>query len=127
MTSGLTTAALEMALLQRRPDAGLIHHSDQGSQYTDQAYQLLLKDHGIRASMNGAGSWYDNAPMESLFGTLKSELVHHCVFHTRDEAKADVFFYIESFYNRRRRHSALDYLSPEAYEQLLYQHEPTLA
>jgi len=127
MTSGLTTAALEMALLQRRPDAGLIHHSDQGSQYTDQAYQLLLKDHGIRASMNGAGSWYDNAPMESFFGTLKSELVHHCVYHTRDEAKADVFFYIESFYNRRRRHSALDYLSPEAYEQLLYQHEPTLA
>ncbi len=65
--------------------------------------------------------------MESFFGTLKSELVHHCVYHTRDEAKADVFFYIESFYNRRRPHSALDYLSPEAYEQLLYQHEPTLA
>ena len=65
--------------------------------------------------------------MEGFFDTLKSELVHHCVYHTRDEAKADVFFYIESFYNRRRRHSALDYLSPEAYEQLFYQHEPTLA
>jgi len=115
MTSDLTIAALEMALLQRQPDAGLIHHSDQGSQYTDQAYQALLKDHGIRASMNGAGSWYDNAPMQSFFGTLKSELVHHCVYHARDEAKADVFFYIESFYNRRRRHSALDYLSPEAF------------
>jgi len=127
MTSDLTMAALGMALLQRQPDAGLIHHSDQGSQYTDQAYQALLKDRGIRASMNGAGSWYDNAPMESFFATLKSELVHHCVYHTRDEAKADVFYYIESFYNRRRRHSALDYLSPEVYEQLFSQEECTFA
>jgi putative transposase len=127
MTSALTMAALKMALLQRQPQASLIHHSDQGSQYTDQAYQALLKDRGIRASMNGAGSWYDNAPMESFFGTLKSELVHHCVYHTRDEAKADVFYYIESFYNRRRRHSALDYLSPEAYEQIFYQGVLTLA
>jgi transposase InsO family protein len=127
MTSDLTLAALQMALLQRQPDAGLIHHSDQGSQYTAQVYQALLKDHGIRASMNSAGSWYDNAPMESFFGTLKSELVHHCVYHTRDEARADVFYYIESFYNQRRRHSALDYLSPEAYEQLFRQQELTLA
>jgi putative transposase len=127
MTSDLTIAALKMALLQRQPDAGLIHHSDQGSQYTDQAYQALLKDHGIRASMNGAGSWYDNAPMESFVGTLKSEWVHHHVYHTRDEAKTDVFYYIESFYNRRRRHSALDYLSPEAYEQLFCQQELTFA
>lgn len=121
MTSDLSIAALQMALRQRQPDAGLIHHSDQGSQYTDRGYQALLKDHGIRASMNGAGSWYDNAPMESFFGTLKSEWVHHHMYHTRDEAKADVFYYIESFYNRRRRHSALDYLSPEAYEQLFHQ------
>lgn len=127
MTSDLTIAALEMALLQRQPDAGLIHHSDQGSQYTDQSYQALLKDHGIRASMNGVGTWYDNAPMESFFGTLKSERVYHLVYHTRDEAKTDVFFYIESFYNRRRRHSALDYLSPEAYEQLFYQQALTFA
>jgi putative transposase len=127
MTSDLTIAALEMAVLQRQPAAGLIHHSDQGSQYTDRKYQALLKGHGIRASMNGAGSWYDNAPMESFFGTLKSELVHHCVYHTHDEAKADVFYYIESFYNRHRRHSALDYLSPEAYEQLFHQGALTLA
>jgi putative transposase len=127
MTSDLTIAALEMALLQRQPEAGLVHHSDQGSQYTNQAYQVLLKDHGIRASMNGAGSWYDNAPMESFFGTLKSELVHHCVYYTRGEAKADVFLYIESFYNRRRLHSALNYLSPEAYEQLFCQKELTFA
>jgi putative transposase len=71
--------------------------------------------------MNGVGSWYDNAPMESFFGTLKSEWLHHYVYHTCDQARADVFFYIESFYNRRRRHSALDYLSPEAYEQLYHQ------
>jgi len=87
----------------------------------------LLKDYGIRASMNGVGSWYDNAPMESFFGTLKSEWVHHYIYHTRNQAKTGVFFYIESFYNRRRRHSALDYLSPEAYEQLYYQHERIFA
>jgi putative transposase len=127
MTSDLTISTLEMAISQRQPDPGLIHHSDQGSQYTDGTYQALLKDHGIRASMNGVGSWYDNAPMESFFGTLKSELVHHCAYHTRDEAKADLFFYIEAFYNRRRLHSALDYLSPEAYEQLFCQQELTFA
>jgi len=118
MTSALTISALQMAIRERRPGGGLIHHSDQGSQYTDGTYQALLKDHGIQASMNGVGTWYDNAPMESFFGSLKSELVHHRVYHTRDEARPDLFFYIEAFYNRRRRHSSLDYLSPEAYEQL---------
>jgi putative transposase len=121
MTSDLTVTALKMALERRQPAAGLIHHSDRGSQYTDQTYQTLLKDHRIRASMNGIGTWYDNAPMESFFGTLKSELVHHCVYLTRTEARTDLFSYIETFYNRRRRHSALDYLSPEAYEQLYRQ------
>lgn len=126
MTSDLTLAALKMALQQCQPAAGLIHHSDQGSQYTDQAYQALLKDHNICVSMNGVGTWYDNAPMESFFGTLKSEWLHHYAYQTRDQARADVFFYIESFYNRRRRHSALDYLSPQAYEQL-YRQRLTLA
>ena len=121
MTSDLTIDALEMAIRQRRPEAGLVHHSDQGSQYTDSMYQTLLKEHGIQVSMNGIGNWYDNAPMESFFGTLKSELVHHREYRTRDEARADLFFYIEAFYNRRRRHSALGYLSPEAYEQLYHQ------
>jgi len=120
MTGDLTLAALEMAIQRRQPGSGLIHHSDQGGQYTDSAYQALLKDYGIQGSMNGAGSWYDNAPMESFFGTLKSELVHHRLYSTRDEARPDLFFYIEAFYNRRRRHSALDYLSPEAYEQLYH-------
>jgi len=121
MTSDLTMDALKMAIRQRWPEISLIHHSDQGSQYTDGEYQQLLKDWGIQVSMNGAGNWYDNAPMESFFGSLKSEWVHHHTYRTRDEARVDIFYYIESFYNRRRRHSALDYLSPEAYEQLFYQ------
>lgn len=121
MTSALTIRALEMAIRQRQPGDGLIHHSDQGSQYTDSTYQALLKDHGIQVSMNGVGTWYDNAPMESFFGTLKSELVHHRVYHTREQARPDLFFYIEAFYNRRRRHSSLGYLSPEAYERLYHE------
>ena len=123
MTSDLTLTALEMALLQLPLGIDLIHHSDQGSQYTAQEYQTVLKNHGIRASMNGAGTWYDNAPMESFFGTLKSELVHHRAYQTRNEAKADVFYYIESFYNRHRLHSSLGYLSPDEYEQLFYQQQ----
>ena len=128
MTSDLTLSALRMAIQQRRPTAGLIHHSDQGSQYTDQAYQALLETHGIQPSMNGAGTWYDNAPMESFFGTLKGERVHHRLYRTPDEARPDLFYYIEAFYNRRRRHSSLDYLSPEAHEQLYHeQHELRLS
>jgi transposase InsO family protein len=123
MTSDLSICALEMAFLQRQPRCGLIHHSDQGSQYTDQSYQAMLEARGIRASMNGAGTWYDNAPMESFFGTLKCELVYHKVYETRDEARTDVFSYIESFYNRRRRHSALDYRSPETHERLFHSQE----
>ena len=123
MTSDLTMDALKMAIRQRRPEISLIHHSDQGSQYTDGEYQQLLKDWGIQVSMNGAGNWYDNAPTESFFGSLKSEWVHHHTYRTRDEARADIFYYIESFYNRRRLHSSLDYLSPEAYEQLYHQQQ----
>jgi putative transposase len=117
MTSALTIQAFKMAIQQRKPEAGLIHHSDRGSQYTDQKYQALLEAHFIQASMNGVGSWYDNAPMESFFGTLKSERVHHCSYQTREEARTDLFFYIEVFYNRRRLHSALGYVSPEAFEK----------
>jgi len=120
MTTELTLNALQMAIRQRQPGPGLVHHSDQGSQYTDSRYQAMLKAHSIQASMNGVGSWYDNAPMESFFGTLKSERVHHCMYQTRNEARPDVFYYIEGFYNRRRLHSSLGYLSPEAYEQLYH-------
>jgi len=121
MTTTLTLDALQMAILHRQPGPGLIHHSDQGSQYTDQAYQSVLENYGIQVSMNSVGSWYDNAPMESFIGTLKSELLHHRLYRSRDEARPDLFFYIEAFYNQRRRHSSLDYLSPEAYEQLYHE------
>ncbi len=121
MTSDLTLTALKMALRQRQPRLALLHHSDQGSQYTDGQYQALLKEHGIQVSMNGAGTWYDNAPMESFFGTLKSERVHHLVYRARDEARTDLFHYIEGFYNPRRRHSSLGYLSPADYEKQYYQ------
>ncbi len=121
ITADLTMSALRLALRRRQPQAGLILHSDRGSQYTDHTYQALLEAYGIRASMNGVGSWYDNAPMESFIGTLKTELVYQRHYLTRDEARADLFCYIETFYNRRRRHSSLGYLSPEAYERLYYQ------
>jgi len=120
MTSDLTLRALDMAIRRCQPEPGLIHHSDQGSQYTDSEYQAVLAAHGIIASMNGVGTWYDNAPMESFFGTLKSELVYHRLYHTRDEASSDVFYYIEGFYNRRRLHSSLGYESPETYEELYH-------
>jgi transposase InsO family protein len=120
MTSALTLRALDMAIRRCRPEAGLIHHSDQGSQYTDGEYQAVLAAHGIVVSMNGVGTWYDNAPMESFFGTLKSELVHHRAYRSRAEASPDLFYYIEAWYNRRRLHSALGYESPEAYEQLYH-------
>jgi putative transposase len=123
MTADLTMAALKMAIRQRQPDLDLIHHSDQGSQYTDGLYQALLKDCGIQVSMNSVGSWYDNAPMESFFGSLKSEWVNHHLYRTRDEARTDIFYYIEAFYNQRRLHSSLDYLSPEAYEQIYHQRQ----
>jgi putative transposase len=127
MTTDLTLRALKMALRQRRSGAGLVHHSDQGSQYTDGRYRALLAKRGIEASMNGAGTWYDNAPMESFFGTLKSERVHHLVYRNRDEATTDLFYYIEGWYNRRRLHSSLAYESPEAFEQLYHErHEAGL-
>jgi putative transposase len=120
MTSDLTLAALAMAIRRCRPEPGLIHHSDQGSQYTDSEYQAVLAAHRILPSMNGVGSWWDNAPMESFFGLLKSELVYDRAYRTRDEASPDLFYYIEAWYNRRRLHSALGYESPEAYEQLYH-------
>jgi len=120
MTSDLTVSALKMAVQQRQVDPGLLHHSDQGSQYTDSKYQAVLAARGIVASMNGVGTWYDNAPMESFFATLKSELVHHRAYRSRAEASPDVFYYIEAWYNRRRLHSALGYESPEIYEQLYH-------
>jgi transposase InsO family protein len=112
MTSDLTVKALKMAISRCRPEPGLIHHSDQGSQYTAKDYQTMLEAHRILPSMNGVGTWYDNAPMESFFATLKSELVNHRPYRTRDEASQEVVYYIEGFYNRQRLHSSLGYASP---------------
>jgi transposase InsO family protein len=116
----LVIAALQMALKMRQPPPGLLHHSDRGSQYASDDYQALLTHHQICCSMSRTGNCYDNAPMESFFGTLKTELVHHCHYQTKAEAKTDIFEYIEVFYNRVRRHSALSYQSPVNFEKLAF-------
>lgn len=116
MTASLVTDALMMAIWRRgRPDA-LLHHSDQGSQYTSEQFQRLMADHGITCSMSRSGNVWDNAAMESFFSSLKTERTARKTYRTRDQAKADVFDYIERFYNPRRRHSTLGYLSPVEYE-----------
>jgi transposase InsO family protein len=112
----LPAAALQMALTQRRPQEGLLHHSDRGVQYACDDYQALLTRHQITCSMSRRGNCYDNAVVESFFGTLKTELVHHHTYATRNEARLALFEYLEVFYNRKRRHSALDYRSPAEYE-----------
>jgi len=117
----LVSDAIDMAIRRRRPAAGkkfgdLIHHSDRGCQYACNDYRQLLADHGITMSMSRPGNCYDNAVAESFFATLKTELVHLTHYATHDQARASVFEWIEVFYNRRRRHSSLGYLSPEAFE-----------
>lgn len=116
----LVIAALQMALKMRQPPPGLLHHSDRGSQYASDDYQALLTHHQICCSMSRTSNCYDNAPMESFFGTLKTEWVHHCHYQTKAEAKTDIFEYIEVFYNRVRRHSALSYQSPVNFEKLAF-------
>jgi putative transposase len=108
--------ALQMALAHRRPEQGLIHHTDQGATYTSVAYQRQVSQAGLVASMSRKGNCYDNAVVESFFSTLKNELVHDHEFHTRDEARAAVFEFIEVFYNRQRLHQTLGYLSPVQFE-----------
>jgi transposase InsO family protein len=117
LTTHLPLAALRMALRIRQPGPGLLHHSDRGVQYCSDAYQEVLQTHVCRVSMSGRGNCYDNAPMESFFSTLKTERVASRLYASRSQARSDLFAYIEGFYNRCRRHSALGYLSPEAYEQ----------
>jgi len=117
MPDELTQEALEMAILQRRPPEQLLHHADQGSQYTSDDYQALLAKHRMLASFSGVGCCYDNAPMESFWATLKTELVYRSHYRTRAEAKNAIFAYIEGWYNQKRRHSTLGYLSPEQFEQ----------
>ena len=117
MTKKLVIDAMDMALLQRCPGEGLLHHSDRGSQYCSEAYRKLLARNGITCSMSRRGNCWDNAAMESFFGTLKKERVHHERYRTRAEARSSIFEYIETFYNRERIHSTLGYLSPDDFEQ----------
>ena len=111
--------ALEMAVSRRRPQPGLLHHSDRGSQYTSSAYQDVLAQTGMIVSMSRTGNCYDNAPMESFWSTLKWECISGITFPTRALAQHAIFEYIECFYNRQRRHSSLGYLSPTHYEELM--------
>jgi putative transposase len=115
--SRLVVDALEMAVARRLPGAGLVAHSDRGSQYASEHHQRLLAQHGITCSMSRRGDCWDNAAMESFFASLKKELVHDADFVTRAEARAALFEYLEVFSNRVRRHSALGYLSPDEYER----------
>jgi putative transposase len=114
----LAERALEQALARRRPQAGLLHHSDRGSQYTAHAYQAYLQRYGIQPSMSRKGNCWDNAVAESFFGTLKEECVKEMVYASRDEARGALFTYIEVYYNRVRRHSTLGYVSPLHYEMM---------
>lgn len=113
----LVKGALSMAIRNRRPPEGLLHHSDRGSQYASAEYQGMLMRNGIIPSMSRKGNCWDNAPMESFFHTLKTELIHHKRYRTRHEARRDIFEYIEVFYNRQRLHSSLGYKTPMEYER----------
>jgi len=116
MTSQLVADALMMAVWRRGKPAALMHHSDQGSQYTSGHFQDLLKEQGITCSMSRAGEVWDNSAMESFFSSMKTERVARKVYRTREEARSDVFDYIERFYNPTRRHSTLGYVSPAQFE-----------
>jgi transposase InsO family protein len=116
METSMVLRALDMAMTNRQPQATLIHHSDRGSQYASHDYRQRLLDRGIAISMSRRGNCYDNACAESLWARLKVELVYRRRFRTREEARHAIFQYIEVFYNRLRRHSALGYLSPDAFE-----------
>ena len=120
LTRNLVGESLLRALSTRRPGTGLLHHSDRGSQYCSQEYRGLLREFGVEASMSGRGNCYDNAPMESFWGTLKQELVHHRHYRSRREAMEEIREYIEIFYNRVRLQAGLGYLSPVAYSRKYY-------
>ena len=117
LRSELATAALLMAIQRQRPAPGLTHHSDRGGQYASGEYQKILQQAEMKGSMSRTGNCYDNAPMESFFHTLKVELVHQRRWATRDEARRDLFAYLEGYYNRQRIHSALGYLTPDQAER----------
>jgi len=117
MTAQLVLDALIMALWRRGKPSELLHHSDQGSQYSSEDFQRLLAAHGVTCSMSRKGNCWDNAAVESFFASLKKERVHRKTYATRDAARADIFDYIEAFYNTRRRHSTLGQVSPAEFER----------
>ncbi len=117
MTAQLVTDALVMAIWRRGKPEAVLHHSDRGSQYTSEPFQRLLTEQGVACSMSRSGNCWDNAAMESFFSSLKTERTARTTYRTRDQARADVFDYIERFYNPRRRHSTLGYLSPMEFER----------
>ena len=119
MRAELVKDALKMAVARRKPGKGLLHHSDRGSQYACGEYRALLESQGFMCSMSRTGNCYDNAVMESFWGTLKTELVYQEHYKTREQARPSIFEYVEVFYNRVRRHSSLGYVSPEAFEAAL--------
>ncbi len=121
MTKNLVSQSLFRAVAVKGPVPGLIHHSDRGCQYCSEEYRKLLDQFHMRVSMSRKGNCYDNAPMESFWGTLKNELVHHRRYRTRREAIQEITEYIEIFYNRQRRQARLGYLSPAAYERQFYE------
>lgn len=121
MKANLVCDALKMALWRRRPEAGLIHHSDRGSQYASKAFRQLLMAHGIQGSMSRKGDCWDNAVVESFFGTLKQERAQWRSYQTRREAQQDILQYIAVFYNGYRLHSTLNYVSPDNYEKQFYE------
>ncbi len=121
MTRNLVSQSLLRAVAAKRPAVGLIHHSDRGSQYCAQEYGSLLGRFGMKASMSRKGNCYDNAPMESFWGVLKNEQIHHCRYATRQEAVQDITEYIEIFYNRQRKQARLGFLSPVAYERSFFE------
>lgn len=120
VTDELTRQALKQALLRRNPPGGLIHHSDRGSQYASGHYQALLEKHRITPSMSRKGDCWDNAVGESFLHTLKVEMINRCRFRTREEAKHKIFAYVEMYYNRKRAHSSLGYLSPFEFEKRFF-------
>jgi transposase InsO family protein len=120
LTKSLVSESLCRAVAAKRPANGLIHHSDRGSQYCSYEYRSILDQFDLKASMSGKGNCFDNAPMESFWGTLKQELIHHRHYGSRLEAIRDITEYIEIFYNRQRRQARLGFLSPAAYEQRFY-------
>ena len=118
MNRQLAINALQVALGKRKPGQGLLHHTDRGSQYASSDYQKILKEHGMICSMSRKGNCYDNAVAESFFARLKCEWVNHQRYLSRKEAIQSLFYYIEIFYNRKRRHSFIDYATPQEYEAL---------